>query len=144
MPTFWYIFTTVGLAENTMKKRILVIEDEREISLIVKMRLEANGYEVVEAFDGVEGLKQAKNCAPDLILLDLVLPKIGGVQILDELKDTPEYKNIPIIIVTGLSQDTFGLKASLSKADAYFLKPFDSVELIATIKDFLKNSKKEK
>ncbi len=126
-----------------MKKRILVIEDEREISLILKMRLEANGYEVIEAFDGQEGLKQAKSCSPDLILLDLVLPKLAGTQILDELRGSEKYKHIPIIIVTGLSQDILSIKECAEKADGYFLKPFDSIELMATIADFLKDPKRE-
>ncbi|MFH0941282.1 MAG: response regulator transcription factor [Candidatus Omnitrophota bacterium] len=123
-----------------MKKRILVIEDEHEIALIIKMRLEISGYDVIQAFDGQDGLKKAKTSSPDLILLDLVLPKIGGEQILNELKDNDKYKSIPIIVVTGLSQDAFSIKDSISKADAYFLKPFDNVELLATIADFLKGS----
>ncbi|MFH0877796.1 MAG: response regulator [Candidatus Omnitrophota bacterium] len=122
----------------TTKKRILIIEDEREISLIVKLRLQANGYEVLEAFDGQEGLDMAKSMIPDLILLDLVLPKIGGMQILEELKGDEQYRKIPIVVVTGISQEAMGLKTSLEKADAYFLKPFDSVELMAAIADFLK------
>lgn len=121
------------------KKRILVIEDEREISFIIKMRLQANGYEVVEASDGQQGLDFAKSMSPNLILLDLVLPKIGGLQILNELKDSAQYQHIPVIVVTGLSMDSLNIKASLSRADAYFLKPFDSVELLATIADFLKD-----
>ena len=120
-----------------MKKRILVIEDEHEIALIIKMRLEINGYEVLQAFDGQDGLNMAKTISPDLILLDLVLPKLGGEEILKELKESEKYKNIPIIVVTGLAQDAFSIKESISKADAYFLKPFDSVELMATIADFL-------
>lgn len=104
------------------------------------MRLETSGYDVIQAFDGQDGLKKAKTSSPDLILLDLVLPKIGGEQILNELKDDDKYKSIPIIVVTGLAQDAFSIKDSISKADAYFLKPFDSVELLATIADFLKGS----
>ena len=123
-----------------MKKRILVIEDEHEIALIIKMRLEISGYDVIQAFDGQDGLKKAKTLSPDLILLDLVLPKVGGEQILNELKDDDKYKSIPIIVVTGLAQDAFSIKDYISKADAYFLKPFDSVELLATIADFLKGS----
>lgn len=123
-----------------MKKRILVIEDEHEIALIIKMRLEIGGYEVVQAFDGEDGLHKARALSPDLILLDLVLPKLSGEQILRELKDSEQYRSIPIIVVTGLAQDAFSIKDSVSKADAYFLKPFDTVELMAAITDFLKNS----
>jgi DNA-binding response OmpR family regulator len=125
-----------------MKKRILVIEDEREISLIMRMRLEASGYEVLEAVDGQDGLDQARKRSPDLILLDLVLPKMAGTQVLDELKRDEKYKNIPVIIVTGLTQDTAHHQASIAKADAFFLKPFDTVELMAAIADFLQDTKK--
>ncbi len=126
-----------------MKKRILVIEDEQEIALIIKMRLEISGYEVLQAFDGEEGLDRAKTWSPDLILLDLVLPKLGGIEILEDLKGDEKYKGIPIVIVTGLALDSFGVKDSVAKADAYFLKPFDSVELMATIADFLKEPTKK-
>ena len=124
------------------RKRILIIEDEREISLILRRRLESFGYEGIEAYDGQEGLKQAKSCSPDLIVLDLVLPSMSGIQILKELKKTPAYQHIPIVIVTGLAQDMPGVKECAGEADAYFLKPFDSVELVATIADFFKNPKK--
>jgi len=122
-----------------MKKRILVVEDEHEISLIIKIRLEAAGYEVLETFDGEEGLNAAKKWNPDLILLDLVLPKMSGMQVLEALKGDEKYKRIPVIIVTGLAQDVFNVKEASGKADAFFLKPFDSVELMATIADFLKD-----
>ena len=123
-----------------MKKRILIIEDEREIAAIMRMRLEASGYDVLEAYDGQEGLKQAKSAFPDLILLDLVLPKVSGMQILSDLKTDEVYKSIPIIVVTGLAQDPTNHQTSLSKADAFFLKPFDTIELMAAIADFLKGS----
>ncbi len=126
-----------------MKKKVLVIEDEREISTIMRMRLEAAGYDVLQACDGEEGLKTAKSCSPDLILLDLVLPKVAGTQVLDELKADKDYSSIPIIIVTGLSQDAVKQQSSIPKADAFFLKPYDTVELMATIADFLKNPRRE-
>lgn len=122
-----------------MKKRILLIEDEQEIAFILRMRLEAFGYEVFQAHDGEEGLKSAKKLIPDLILLDLVLPKIGGIEVLENLKSDAKYNKIPVVVVTGLATDGFNLKNSLAKADAYFLKPFDSVELMAAIEDLLKS-----
>ena len=120
-----------------MKKRILIIEDEREISLILKLRLEATGYEVVQSFDGEDGYEKAATQKPDLILLDLILPRKGGLQVLDDLKSDPKYKHIPVIIITGLAQELDEVKEGALKADGYFLKPFDSVELLAAIKDCL-------
>ncbi len=123
-----------------MKKRILIIEDEPEIAMIMRMRLEANGYDAIEAHDGQEGLLQAKSCSPDLILLDLILPKMAGTQILEALKKDDRYKNIPVIIITGLAQEATNHQATIAKADAFFLKPYDSVELMAAISDLLKPS----
>ncbi len=120
-----------------MKKRILIIEDEREISLILKLRLEAMGYEVLQSFDGEDGYEKVATQNPDLILLDLILPRKGGLQVLDDLKSDPKYKHIPIIIITGLAQELDEVKEGALKADGYFLKPFDSVELLAAIKDCL-------
>jgi DNA-binding response OmpR family regulator len=121
-----------------MKKRILIIEDEREISLILKLRLEAVGYEVTQAFDGQDGYEKATTQDPDLILLDLILPKKGGLQVLDDLKADPAFKKIPVILITGLAQELDQVKDGALKADGYFLKPFDSIELMAAIADCLK------
>ncbi len=126
-----------------MKKRVLIIEDEREISLILKMRLENAGYEVLQAFDGEDGLESAKTEAPDLILLDLILPKIGGLQILEELKNDEKFKKIPIILVTGLAQELDEVRYGALKADGYFLKPFDTMELMTAIADFIKSPSSE-
>lgn len=120
-----------------MKKRILIIEDEKEIVRIMQLRFETAGFEVLKAYDGQEGLKVAKASIPDLILLDLVLPKTGGPKVLQELKKDPACKDIPVIIVTGLSKEESEKKFSLAKADAYFMKPFDFIELFAVINELL-------
>jgi DNA-binding response OmpR family regulator len=122
-----------------MKKRILIIEDEREISLILKMRLENAGYDVKQAFDGEEGLNMVKADVPDLILLDIILPKRGGLQVLDDIKKDKSSEKIPVILVTGLTQEIEEVRKGALRADGCFLKPFDSVELLATIADFLKS-----
>jgi len=120
-----------------MKKCILIIEDEREISLILKLRLEAAGYKVVQSFDGEDGYDKAATQKPDLILLDLILPRKGGLQILDDLKADRRYRHIPVIIITGLAQELDEVREGALKADGYFLKPFDSAELLTVIKDRL-------
>jgi len=123
-----------------MKKRILIIEDEREISIILKLRLEASGYEVIQAFDGEDGYEKAVGQQPDLILLDLILPKKGGLQVLDDLKADPRHKKIPIILITGLAQELDEVKDGALKADGYFLKPFDSIELMSAIAGCFKSA----
>ena len=124
-----------------MKNRVLVIEDEKEISLIMKLRLQSLGYEVLQAFDGEEGLKCAREAGPDLIVLDLVLPKVSGMQIIQALKNDDKYKSIPVVVVTGLTQDNQDIRAMVERAEAYFLKPFDFVELTTMIADLLNNPK---
>lgn len=123
-----------------MKKRILIIEDEKEIARILELRLKMAGYDVFKAYDGQEGLEKVKSSAPDLILLDLVLPKMGGRQVFLELKKDKDNKNIPVIIVTGLSKEACDKKFPIIGADAYFMKPFDFIELLAAIEDLLGNS----
>ena len=88
-----------------MLKKILIIEDEVELVEMLKVRLEANGYDIISAYDGQTGLDRAKKEKPDLILLDLMLPKIDGYQICGTLKKDKEYSRIPIIIFSARAQE---------------------------------------
>ncbi len=83
-------------------KKILFIEDEAALHKTLGGSLKEKGYEIIEALDGEEGLLLAKTEKPDLILLDLILPKKHGLDVLEELRDTEEAKNIPVIILTNL------------------------------------------
>lgn len=130
----------MGACEEPMKKRILVIEDERGLADMMKLRLESGGYEVCEAFDGEQGLQMTKTFLPDLIILDLVLPKLGGTEILDILKQDENFRHIPIIVATALSRGMEGAGLAADKADAFFQKPYDFIELMSVIADFLKES----
>lgn len=121
-----------------MKKRILLIEDEKDLVMAVKFRLEVLGYEVSVALDGEDGLEKAKKEKPDLILLDLMLPKMNGLKICSFLKSDPEYKKIPIIIFTARAQESDKEAGMQCGADAYITKPFEAGELIGKIKELLK------
>lgn len=88
------------------KKRILLIEDEKDMAYAVTLQLEAKGYEVIAAFDGRDGLDKARTKKPDLIILDLMLPKIDGYKVCRMLKFDNKYKNIPIILFTARAQDS--------------------------------------
>ncbi|MDP3937781.1 MAG: response regulator [Deltaproteobacteria bacterium] len=119
------------------KKRILSVEDEPAIQKTLKLRLEASGYEVLCATDGAEGLELARQEKPDLIILDLMLPKRDGNSVCRLLKFDQRYREIPILMLTarGLQKDReTGVKMG---ADAYLTKPYDSVELIATVRKLL-------
>lgn len=119
------------------KKRILVVEDEPQIRMGLKMRLERSNYEVLEAEDGVAGLSLARSEKPDLIILDIMLPKMDGYQMARMLKFDEKFKSIPIIMLTARSQQTDRDTGQAVGADAYVTKPYKSEELLATIAKFL-------
>ncbi|MCH6559856.1 response regulator, partial [candidate division KSB1 bacterium] len=128
-----------------MKKKILIIEDYNNIVEILTMRLSAMGYAVISAKDGQEGLTLARKEKPDLIVLDVTLPKMNGYKISRLLKFDSRYKDIPIIILTGKTQLINRYWSLISGADAYFLKPQGMEELsqrVQEIVDFLAKYKK--
>ena len=120
-----------------MSKRILVVDDEKDIADTLRFRLEANGYEVVIAYDGQDGLNKAKTVSPDLIVLDLMLPKIDGYKVCRMLKFDEKYKHIPIILFTARAQESDKNTGMEVGADAYITKPFDAPVLLAKIKELL-------
>ena len=120
------------------KKRILVIDDEADLVEMLSLRLQINGYEVLTASDGQEGQEKAREDKPDLIILDLMLPKIDGYKICLMLKFDEKYKNIPIILFTARAQETDISLGEEVRADAYIVKPFEPDILLAKIKELIK------
>jgi len=120
-----------------MAKRILVVDDETQLVEMVKMRLEANGYEVLSAYDGQEALDKARAEKPDLMILDLMLPKLDGYKVCRMLKFDEKYKSIPIILFTARVQESDKETGSQVGADAYITKPFEPQVLLAKIKELL-------
>ncbi len=119
------------------QKKILVVEDELISQKILSVRLEVNDYKVITAQDGEEALKKAKEEKPDLIILDLMIPKINGYEVCRMLKFDDEYKDIPIIVLSSLSLQEEREKAFKSGADEYFIKPFDLDLLLVKIKSII-------
>ncbi len=120
------------------KKKILIIDDEKEMAQVETMRLEAYGYEVLVAYDGQTGLDRVRAEKPDLIILDIMLPTIDGYELCRMLKQDPECRRIPIILVSAVDQkfDTdLGKKVG---ADDFFTKPFEPDVLLAKIKELTK------
>jgi len=125
-------------------KRILVIDDLPENVFMLQDRLEHEGFEVLTAYDGYTGIDKAKNDQPDLILLDIMMPDITGLEVCKILVNDPVTKDIPIILVTAKSgaEDTReGLEAG---AFDYIKKPFNRVELLARVQSALKLSEAHK
>lgn len=120
------------------QKRILIVDDEVQLQQAMTIRLEVNDFEVIGAQDGQEGLDKAKKENPDLIILDLMLPKINGFEVCRMLKFDDKYKSIPIIILSALDQQEEREKAVRCGSDAYFIKPFDFELLITKINSLIK------
>ena len=103
-------------------KKLLIVEDEQDIRELYSEILREEGYEVIEAWDGQVGLKEALSGKFDLILLDIMLPKIDGLHILKEIKKKPELSKIPIILLTNLGADAVIKEAFTLGAEAYVIK----------------------
>ncbi len=119
------------------KKKILIVDDEAELVDLVKIRLEAEGYEVLKAFDGQEGLDKAKLEKPDLILLDIMMPKMDGYKVCGLLKMDARFKKIPIILFSAKAQKEDAELAKEIGADLYITKPFEASVLLAKIRELL-------
>lgn len=116
-----------------MAKRILVVDDEPNIVKMVVSRLEANGYEVLSAFGGEEGLEKCKKFKPDAVILDIMMPDKDGPSVAEELKDDPGTSNIPIIFLTAVVKPG-EIPKSQGIGRHILAKPYKGEELLAMIK----------
>jgi len=116
------------------KPRILIIDDSRSLVLSVFRIFQEEGFEVLTAFDGLEGLKKAREEHPDLIILDIVMPKLDGFQFLDLLR---QYSSIPVVVFTGVHDENKLNKALTLGANGYVMKPVPIRELALEIKSKL-------
>ena len=121
-------------------KNILVVEDDLDIRELISFNLANEGHQVFEANDGEVGIDKARNDNPDLILLDLMLPGIQGLDVCRIIKSDQETKEIPIIMVTALGQEEDIVKGLETGADDYITKPFSIKVLIARVNAVLKRS----
>ena len=112
-------------------KKILVVDDEKPISEIVKYNLVKEGYEVFTAYDGEEALEKVEEVEPDLIILDLMLPKMDGLEVAREVRKTHD---MPIIMVTAKDSEIDKVLGLELGADDYVTKPFSNRELVARVK----------
>jgi two-component system cell cycle response regulator DivK len=120
-----------------MGKVILVIEDQEDNRRIMRDLLTSKGYEVVEAVNGLEGVKTAESRRPDLILMDIQLPGIDGYEATRRIKANPEIRKIPIIVVTSYALSGDDVKAFEAGCDAYVAKPFSPRVLLAKIQEYV-------
>ena len=120
-------------------KKILIVDDEQDIVESLKFVLETEGYECYTAFNGDDGLKSAKEIVPDLILLDIMMPKMNGYKISRLLKFDNKYKDIPIIMLTARSQAEDKLIGEDTGANEYITKPFDLDYVVSKVNQYLKD-----
>jgi two-component system alkaline phosphatase synthesis response regulator PhoP len=117
-----------------MAKKILVVDDEPHIVRLVEVNLQRAGYDVVKAMDGVEALEQVKAEKPDMVVLDVMMPRMDGFTVLKHLKADPETQEIPVIMLTAKAQDADIFKGWQSGVDSYLTKPFNPMELLTFVK----------
>lgn len=121
--------------ENKNAKKILLVEDDDTLANVYKTRLHAEGFDIRRVPNGEEALASAIEYKPDLILLDVMMPKVSGFDVLDILRNTPETTNIKIIMLTALGQDTDRKRAEDMNVDDYLVK---SQVVIADVVDRIK------
>lgn len=119
-------------------KKILIIDDETDLISLIKVRLEQASYDVSTADDGRMGLLKARDENPDLIILDIMLPKLDGFQLCRMLKFDQKYKHIPIIMLTARTSEDDKNTGIEAGADAYIVKPFDAQVLIDKVRELIK------
>jgi len=115
-----------------MTVTVLVVEDDPSVRGLLQTLLSAEGYDVVTASDGLAGLVKVSSSPPALVLLDLMMPDLGGVRVLEEMRDDPELVDIPVIVVTGKIDAVPGMRELLGD-DNVFLKPFAVGELLTRV-----------
>jgi len=119
------------------KKRILIIDDEPDFARVVQLRLEAAGYEVLAAFDGMQGVSFAHKEKPDLIILDIMMPAMHGHRVCEALKKSSKTWTIPIIFLTAKGSKEDEEMAYKLGAEHFLTKPYDPQVLLETIKQAL-------
>jgi phosphate regulon transcriptional regulator PhoB len=126
--------------EAVIKKRILVIEDDRDIVELVRYNLEKDGYQVFTATDGATGIAQVKKSPPDLLVLDLMLPKLSGLEICKEIRRDAALNRLPILILTARGEEADRVVGLELGADDYVTKPFSPREFVARVKALLRRT----
>lgn len=125
--------------QESSRGRVLVVDDEPDLVRVLEFGLKASGYTVESASDGQEGLKKAREIKPDVILLDLMLPKLDGYKVCRLLKFDDRFKHIPIIILSARTQEGDQTLALEMGANRFVTKPYDFSEILGYIETLLKS-----
>jgi len=131
------MFDFFGLKKKTERTKILIVDDEPNIVQTLQDRLEMNEYDVVTACNGQEGLEQAINERPDVILLDVIMPIMDGHEMLEALRKQPGCDDISVVMLTARSQTQDIARANACGIEDYIVKPFDLSELLEKIESVI-------
>ena len=128
------------------RKKILIVDDELDVRIFVATLFETSGYQAIVCRDGNEGLKKVQELSPDLIILDVMMPEAGGVNMYRSLKTHPKLKNIPVIMLSAVGKKSFShylkmlnaqTEGSICRPEAYLEKPLDEKELLTLAEQLL-------
>ena len=121
-----------------MMKKILVADDDKDLGEVIKTALEIKGFEVATVYDGEEVLKEIRRVIPDLITLDITMPGLNGFEVLQRIREDPDFNSIPVILLTVKDGSDNTMKGYKFGADYYLPKPFKMEELLMGIKMMFK------
>jgi two-component system phosphate regulon response regulator PhoB len=134
--------TQIATAENSALSRplVLVVEDEAAIATLLRYNLEKQGFRVEEAGDGQEALTRIAESAPDLVLLDWMLPVMSGIEVCRQIRRRPNTRDLPVIMVTARTEDQDAVRGLNTGADDYITKPFNMDALLARMRALLRRA----
>jgi two-component system, OmpR family, alkaline phosphatase synthesis response regulator PhoP len=126
-----------------MKKSVLVVDDQPHIVRLIQVNLEKEGFHVTTAADGQEGIRKAREGRPDLVILDVIMPRKDGFEVLQEMKEDPELAEVPVIMLTVKTQNIDIVRGLREGAELYLPKPFHPKELVSLVKRTLEGEMRE-
>ena len=120
-----------------MAKKVLVVDDANDIIELIGYRLKTNGYDVIAANSGEIAMTKIKKEKPDLVIMDIMMPPPNGFQVCRQIKDDPQYRHIPIVLLTAKSTESDQFWGMEAGADAYLTKPYNPDELLSKVQELL-------
>ena len=120
------------------QKKILIIDDEEDLQKMLKIRLEQEGFNIVQANDGDVGLKTAEQEVPDMIIMDIMMPNMDGYSCLKEVRSLPKTKDIPVLMLSGKEEEKVRDLFAFQKISGYIEKPFELDDLVVKVREILK------
>jgi len=127
----------LSIGEKAMTKKILIVDDDLDILKLLTVRFKAKDFSIITATDGQGALAKVKAEQPDLIILDVMIPPPNGYQVCRILKDDPQYKHIPVIMLTAKATESDQFWGLESGADAYVTKPYNGEELVGKVNNLI-------